>query len=76
MFIELTMRLLVTAFMSGATQALLVTVSLLTMVKSSQPLIETMMITPDTTALKTLKELGGSKSKSILILTKSSVQIK
>ena len=70
------MRLLVTAFMSGATQALLVTVSLLTMVKSSQPLIETMMITPDTTALKTLKELGGSKSKSILILTKSSVQIK
>ena len=75
MFIELTMRLLVTAFMSGATQALLVTVSLLTMVKSSQPLIETMMITPDTTALKTLKELGGSKSKSILILTKSSVQI-
>ena len=56
--------------MSGATQALLVTVSVLMRVRSSQLLTETTV----TTVLRTSREPGGSKSKLVhshLRITKS-----
>ena len=50
--------------MLGAIQALLVTVSVLMMVRSSQLWTGTMMMITDTTALRASREPGGSKSKS------------
>ena len=63
LFIELTLRMRDTASMLGDTEVLLVIASLLIMARSSQLWTEIMMTIIDTTVLKTLKGLGGSKSK-------------
>ncbi len=62
---ELIARMRVIVSMSGATQALLVTVSVLMMVRSSQLWTETMMTITDTTVLRTSREPGGLKSKFV-----------
>ena len=63
LFIELTLRMRDTVSMLGDTEALLVIASLLIMARSSQRWTEIMMSITDTTVLKTLKELGGLRSK-------------
>ena len=62
LFIELTLRMRDTASMLGDTEVLLVIASLIIMARSSQLWTEIMMTIIDTTVLKTLKGLGGSKS--------------
>ena len=63
LFIELTLRMRDTASMLEDTEVLLVIASLLIMARSSQLWTEIMMTITDTTVLKTLKELGGLRSK-------------
>ena len=63
LFIELTLRMRDTASMLEDTEVLLVIALLLIMARSSQLWTEIMMTITDTTVLKTLKGLGGSKSK-------------
>ena len=63
--VELIARMRDIVSMLGATQALLVTVSVLMMVRSSQLWTGTMTTITDTTVLRASRVPGGSKSKLV-----------